>query len=164
MKFNRTMIYKNRMLLRMVVLFGGILSSCSKNSEQFILCSDEDGVICSAKSSFNDTIFYENRFPDTTVYYYAALTKYQNKQLLELIQNLKTEKSLSEFTLMPGSGTFIVASDKVTFYEANYSIPTRNTQKILTMFRDMSSQMKPCPKTKDFWNVEGVTPPDNPVP
>jgi len=158
------MMCNSRKLLGITLLLVFFLSSCTKNSEQFILCSDEDGVICSAKSSFNDTIFYENRFPDTTVYYYAALSKYQNKQLQQLIQNLKTEKSLSEFVLMPGSGTFIVASDKVRFYEANYSIPTRNTQKILTMFRDMSSQMKPCPKTKDFWNIEGVTPPDNPVP
>jgi len=92
------------------------------------------------------------------VYYYAALSKYQNKQLRELIQNLKTEKSLAEFTVLPGSGTFIVADNEVRFYEANYTIPTRNTQKILTLFRDMSSQMKPCPKTKDFWNIEGVIP------
>ena len=148
----------------LLLLVAGLFTSCKKNTEQFILSSDEDGVISSAKSSFNDTIFYENRFPDTTVFYYAALSKYQNDELRKLIQNLKSEKNIPEFKLMPGSGTFIVASDEIRFYEANYSLPSRNIKKILSVFREMSSQMKTCKKVTKFWDIDGVTPPDNPVP
>lgn len=157
-------MYNHLKLLGILVLLTGLVTGCTKDTEQFILSSNEEGVICSAKSSFNDTVFYENRFPDTTVFYYAALSKPQNEELRQLILNLKTEKSLPKFELMHGSGTFIVASDAVRFYEANYSIPSRNTKKILSLFRDMASQMKPYPKKSDFWNIEGVTPPDNPMP
>lgn len=159
------MMYKRRKFIGIVLLLmAGLLSSCKKDTEQFILSSDEDGIICSAKSEFNDTIFYENKFPDTTVYYYAALSKYQNEELRKLIQNLKTEKSLPEFKLLPASGTFVVASDEVRFYEANYSLPSRNIKKILKVFSDLSSKMKTCKKVEGFWNIEGVAPPDNPIP
>ena len=158
------MMSKNRNLLGILVLMSGLLTSCKKETEQFILCSDEEGVICSAKSSFNDTIFYENRFPDTTIYYYAALSKQQNEELKQLIQALKTEKSIPDFKLMPSSGTFIVASDAVRFYEADYFLPSSNTKKILSLFQDKASAMKTSKKLEDFWDIEGVTPPENPEP
>ena len=142
------------------------VSSCTKNNgqlKQFIISSDEDGVICSAKSSFNDTIFYENRFPDGTIYYYTVLSRHQNEELKKSIQNLKTEKSIPKFELIPGGATFIVESDKVLFYEGNYSIQSPNIKKILTLFRDLSPKMKACKKVEDFWNIEDVIPPDNPV-
>ena len=158
-------MFKKRSLIGIIVLnMAGLLIGCKKNKEQFIMSSNEDGIICSAKSTFNDTLFYENRFPDTTVYYYAALSKYQNDQLRKLILNLKTEKSMAKFELRPDSGTFIVGLDPVRFYEANYSIPSRNIKQILGLFRDTSFKMKPCKKIKDFWNISSITPPDNTLP
>jgi hypothetical protein len=150
--------------LLLLVLSGFVVASCTKGTEQFIVSSDEEGVICSAKSSFNDTLFYENRFPDTTIYYYALLSKQENQKLKELILNLKQEKSLPKFELRPGSGTFIVESGEVKFYEGNYALPSRNTKNILSLFQKKASSMKLCKKVNDFWNVEGVTPPENPIP
>ncbi|WP_136151116.1 hypothetical protein [Flavobacterium sangjuense] len=161
------MMFKNQKgiaLLSLLFISGLLLTGCTKAKERFIISSDENGIICSAKSTFNDTIFYENRFQDSTIYYYAPLSKQENEELKKLIISLKLEKSIPKFELRPDSGTFIVVSDAVRFYEANYSIPSRNIKKILGMFRDVSFKMKPCKKVDDFWDVEGVTPPDNPVP
>lgn len=148
-----------------MVAAGIFISGCTKNGtpDQFIVVSDEEGVICSAKSSFNDTIFYENRFPDTTIYYYAKLSKQQNEALKQSIISLKSEKKLPKFELMPGSGTFIVESDEVHFYEGNYSIPSPNVKNILTLFMNKGNDMKEYKKVEDFWNIDGVTAPDNPV-
>jgi len=159
-------MYKTQKLNFLLLLstLGLLVASCAKGTEQFIMSSDEEGVICSAKSSFNDTLFYENKFPDTTIYYYALLSKDENKTLKELILNLKQEKSLPQFELHPGSGTFIVESGEVAFYEGNYALPSRNTKKILSLFQKKASAMKLCKKVNDFWNIEGVTPPDNPIP
>lgn len=156
------MMFKNRNLIG--ILLGLLAIGCKKDTEQFIITSNEDGVICSAKSTFNDTIFYENRFSDATVYYYVALSKQQNDELKQLILNLKAEKGISKFELRPDSGTFIVVSDAVRFYEANYSIPSPNIKKILSLFRDKAPDMKTCKRIEDFWNIEGITPPDNPIP
>lgn len=157
------MMYKNRKLIG-ILLLAELLTSCKKDKEQFILSSDENGIICSAKSTFNDTIFYENRFPDTTVYYYSALSKKQNEELRNLIRNVKTEKSMSKFELRPASGTLIIVSDEVRFYEANYSLPSGNMKKILAVFPAIAYKMIPCKKVENFWDVDGVTPPDNPIP
>jgi hypothetical protein len=143
---------------------GLLVAGCEGKPQQFIMSSDEDGVICSAKSSFNDTIFYENRFPDTTVYYYALLTTQQNEELKKAITKLKFEKSIPKFELHPGSGTFVVESGDVTFYEGNYSLPSPNIKKILSLFREKFPEMKDFKKVEDFWNIDGVTPPDNPEP
>jgi hypothetical protein len=157
------MIYKNTRGLLVSLTLIGLLTSCAKK-EQFIFTSDEDGVICSAKSAFNDTIFYENRFPDSTIFYYAVLSKEENKELKKSIQNLSKEKRLPNFELKPGSGTFTVASDDVHFYEANFYIHSPNIKKILELFRDKGPDMQPCGKVADFWNIDGVTPPENPEP
>lgn len=148
-----------------ISMAGFLIFGCTRNDgpEQFIVVSDEEGVICSAKSTFNDTIFYENRFPDTTIYYYAKLTKQQNDELKQCIVNLKSEKNLPEFEVRPGSGTFIVESDKVYFYEGNYSIPSSNVKKILTLFMDKGQDMKEYKKVEKFWNIDGITAPDNPI-
>lgn len=156
---------KNQKLISILQLFiaGLFVTSCTKNNGQFIVSSDEEGVICSAKSTFNDTVFYENRFPDSTIYYYAILSKLQNDELKSLILNLKKEKSVPKFELKPGSPIFVVESDNVAFYQGNYSIQSPNIKKIFTLFRDKASAMKPCKKVEDFWNIEGVIPPDNPI-
>lgn len=149
-----------------ILMAGLLISGCTKNNGepgQFIVSSDEEGVICSAKSTFNDTIFYENRFPDTTIYYYVALTKQENEELKKSIVNLKLEKSIPAFDLKPGGGIFIVEADEVKFYEGNYSIPSHNTKKIFTLFREKAAAMKTCKKVENFWNIEGVNPPDNPI-
>lgn len=114
-------MFKNRKLIG-ILLAALLAMGCKKDTEQFIISSDEGGVICSAKSTFNDTIFYENRFSDATVYYYVTLSDQQNEELRKLIRNLKAEKSIPKFELRPDSGTFIVASDEVRFYEANHSV------------------------------------------
>lgn len=125
------------------------------------MSSDEQGVICSAKSSFNDTIFYENRFPDTTIYYYATLTKQQNEQLKQSVDSLNKDKVLPKFELHPGSGAFAVESGEVKIYEVNYALPSRHAKKILELFRDKAPAMEIRGTVKDFWNIEGVTVPDN---
>ncbi len=157
----------NRSIIILVSFAAALLIyGCAKRDgqpNQFIVCSDEEGVICSAKSTFNDTIFYENRFPDATVYYYAVLSPEQNQALKSMVQNLKTEKSIPTFELKPGGGTFIVESDEVHFYLGNYSIQSPNIKKIFTLFRDMAPKMHNCKKVEDFWNIEGVSAPDNPV-
>ncbi|MCF6131488.1 hypothetical protein [Flavobacterium wongokense] len=160
------MMFKNSRVSAWMLLFISVLLvvGCNGKREQFIVSSDEDGVICSAKSTFNDTIFYENRFPDTTIYYYAALSKQQNDRLKKSIEKLKFEKSLPQFEIHPGGGTFIVESDDVKFYEANYSLPSSNIKTILRLFREKGSEMKTCKKIEDFWNIDGITPPDNPTP
>ncbi|WP_264520054.1 hypothetical protein [Flavobacterium sp. N1994] len=157
---------KNQKLkfLLLVSTLGLLFTGCTKGTEQFIVSSDEEGIICSAKSSFNDTLFYENRFPDTTVYYYTKLTKPQNEELKKIILKLKEEKSIPKFELRPGSFTFALESDGIKCYEGNFSIPTSTTRKLLTFFRNEASVMKPCKKIEHFWSIDGVTPPDNPIP
>lgn len=143
---------------------GLLIVSCAENKEQFIVSSDEDGVICSAKSSFNDTIFYENRFPDSTIYYYVKMSSQENAELKTLVQNLKTEKTIPEFGLLPGGATFTVEFGQVDFYQINYSLQSPNVKKIFTLFSEKSKDMEPCDKVENFWNIDGVTAPENPNP
>lgn len=158
------MIFTTRKLsLFLSLFFIGLLSISCADKQQFIVSSDEEGVICSAKSSFNDTIFYENRFPDATIYYYAVLSKQQNEELKQAVLNLKTEKSIPNFVLIPGGGTFIVQTDKVRFYQGNYSIQSPNMKKIFKLFSDIAPTMQDHKKVEDFWDIEGVTAPENPV-
>lgn len=147
------------LLLTAVFLF----NSCTNSRVQFIVTSDEDGIICSAKSSFNDTIFYENKFQDTTLYYYVKLSKQENQELKKLILNIK-ENRISKFEMKPGSAVFIVQNGDVKFYEGNYSIQSPNIKKIFALFNHKGVVMKEWKKVEDFWNIDGVIPPDNPIP
>lgn len=157
-------MYKRKKLLGSLLMAGLLFTACSQRQEQFIVSSDEDGVICSAKSSFNDTIFYENRFPDSTIYYYVRLSEKENSELRQLVKNLKSEKTIPEFSLQPGGATFSVASDATQFYQINYALQSPNVKKIFTLFSEKSEAMKPCGKVENFWNIEGVAAPDNPNP
>lgn len=160
------MMFRNKKSICIWLLFiiGLFFTSCAKVNTQFIVSSDENGVISSAKCSFNDSIFYENKFQDSTIYYYVKLSKQENEELKKLILNLKQENSIPKFESKPGSAVFIVENGDVKFYEGNYSIPSPNIKKIFTLFRDKASAMKTCKKVVDFWNIEGVIPPDNPTP
>lgn len=140
-----------------------LFNSCTNSRVQFIVTSDEEGVICSAKSSFNDTIFYENKFQDTTLYYYVKLSKQENQELKKLILNIK-ENRISKFEMKPGSAVFIVENGDVKFYEGNYSIQSPTIKKIFTLFNNKGVIMKEWKKVEDFWNIDGVIPPDNPIP
>lgn len=143
-----------------------LLFGCAKDDsqvKQFIISSNEEGVICSAKSTFNDTLFYENRFPDSTLYYYAVLTQKQNQKLRQLIQKLKAEKTVPKFELHPGGPAFVVESDDVRFYEESYTLPSSNTKNILTLITEVSHKMEDYKKVEDFWNIDGVAAPESPI-
>ena len=155
---------KHNVITIILLLTAAFLFNCCTNSRvQFIVTSDEDGIICSAKSSFNDTIFYENKFQDTTLYYYVKLSKQENQELRKMILNIR-ENRISKFEMKPGSAVFIVQNGDVKFYEGNYSIQSPNIKKIFTLFTNKGVVMKEWRKVEDFWNIDEVIPPDNPIP
>jgi hypothetical protein len=153
----------NAITITLLLTAAFFFNSCTDSRVQFIVTSDEDGIICSAKSSFNDTIFYENKFQDTTLYYYVKLSKQENQELKKMILNIK-ENRISKFEMKPGSAVFIVQNGDVKFYEGNYSIQSPNIKKIFTLFNNKGVIMKEWKKVEDFWNIDGVIPPDNPIP
>jgi hypothetical protein len=122
----------------------------------------EDNVYVSAKSDFNDTLFYEHKFPDTTKYYYVLLSDKQNEELKMLIKNVCVEKDSPKFELSSGQELFIVDNSQVKFYVNNFANESENYKKINSFFRETSTMMIRTTEIKNFWNIGKAIPPPNP--
>ncbi|WNM18172.1 hypothetical protein [Flavobacterium capsici] len=148
-------------------LFFIFLLGCSHKKEestikQFIVFSIENEVFVSAKSNFNDTLFYEHKYSDTTKYSYIKLTKEENEELKKLIENILLEKDSPKFALSSGQELFIINNKKPLFYVNNYINESENYKKINLFFLQTSSKMVSANEIKNFWNIADIVPPPHP--
>ena len=153
-----------RIFSLLIIVF--FITSCNKPKKQivkdFLVTSIEDRTIVSAKSNFNDTLFYEFRYTDSTTYGYELLSKKQNEELLKFVTGFEEEFTTSKFELLPGNEIFAVRSDEIIFYKYNFSRPKSNFGKINMFFKYSGNNLVKVNEIKDFWNISDVSAPKNP--
>lgn len=137
-----------------------LLTGCNKTEtpvEQFIIVSIENGILCSAKSNFNDTIYYENKLPSgATNYSYSLLNKAEKQKFERIIQTFSLEDPLKNFNYSQVESIILLKSDQLKIYNIDWL--SQNGKAIYNLMRDLAHKRKETSQIEKFWDVNGFAP------